>query len=50
MFSMWNMDKRQQAADYFADAIGTKEAKSLAAILKSCCYFFKARSPKPERA
>jgi hypothetical protein len=32
MFSMWNMDKRQQAADYFADAIGTKEAKSLAAI------------------
>ena len=32
MLSMWNMDKRQEAADYFAGEIGTKEAKSLAAI------------------
>ena len=32
MLSMWNMNMRQQAADYFADAIGTKEAKALAAI------------------
>lgn len=32
MLSMWNMNKRQQAADYFADAIGTKEARALAAI------------------
>lgn len=32
MLSMWNMNKRQEAADYFADAIGTKEARGLAAI------------------
>ena len=32
MLSMWNMNKRQQAADYFADTIGTKEARALAAI------------------
>ena len=32
MLSMWNMNKRQQAADYFADTIGTKEARALSAI------------------
>ncbi|MBM3708624.1 MAG: hypothetical protein FJW69_09880 [Actinobacteria bacterium] len=32
MLSMWNMNKKQQAADYFADIIGTKEARALAAI------------------
>jgi len=32
MLSMWNMNKKQQAADYFADTIGTKEARALAAI------------------
>jgi hypothetical protein len=32
MLSMWNMNKRQQAADYFADSIDTKEARALATI------------------
>jgi len=32
MLSMWNMNERQQAADYFAETIGTKEARALATI------------------
>lgn len=32
MLSMWNMNMREKAADYFADAIGTKEARDLATI------------------
>lgn len=32
MLSMWNMNMRQEAADYFADTIGTKEARDLATV------------------
>ncbi|MCL4415443.1 MAG: hypothetical protein M1365_01885 [Actinobacteria bacterium] len=32
MLSMWNMNMREKAAEYFADAIGTKEAADLATI------------------
>jgi len=32
MLSMWNMNMREEAADYFATAIGTKEARDLANI------------------
>jgi len=32
MLSMWNMNIREEAADYFATAIGTKEARDLANI------------------
>ena len=32
MLSMWNMNMREEAADYFADAIGTKEARDLAGV------------------
>jgi hypothetical protein len=32
MLSMWNMNMRSQAADYFSQAIGTREAEDLARI------------------
>jgi len=32
MLSLWNMNRREEAADYFADAIGTKEARDLAVV------------------
>ena len=32
MLSMWNMNMRQEAADYFAGSIGTKEAADLASL------------------
>jgi len=32
MLSMWNMNMREEAADYFATAIGTKEARDLAGV------------------
>jgi len=32
MLSMWNMNMREEAADYFATAIGTKGARDLATI------------------
>ena len=32
MLSMWNMNMREEAADYFATAIGTKEARDLATV------------------
>lgn len=33
LLSMWNMNMREEAADYFAAAIGTKEARDLAGVL-----------------
>jgi len=32
MLSMWNMNMKEEAADYFATAIGTKEARDLAGV------------------
>lgn len=32
MLSMWNMNIREEAADYFAHAIGTKEARDLSTL------------------
>jgi hypothetical protein len=32
MLSLWNMNKREEAAGYFATAIGTKEARDLAGV------------------
>lgn len=32
MLSMWNMNRQKEAADYFADVIGTKEARDLAGV------------------
>ncbi|MCL4378514.1 MAG: hypothetical protein M1409_09095 [Actinobacteria bacterium] len=32
MLSMWNMNMREEAANYFANTIGTKEARDLATI------------------
>ena len=32
LLSMWNMNMQEEAADYFADAIGTKEARDLATL------------------
>ena len=38
MLSIWNMNKREEAADYFAKAIGTKEAGDLASIFLKLDY------------
>jgi len=32
MLSLWNMNRREEAASYFATAIGTKEARDLAGV------------------
>ena len=32
MLSLWNMNMKEEAVDYFADAIGTKEARDLAGV------------------
>lgn len=32
MLSIWNMNRREKAADYFTRAIGTKEAGDLASV------------------
>jgi len=38
MLSMWNLNMQEEAADYFADAIGTKEARALSRVfLKLDC-------------
>ncbi len=42
MLSIWNMNKREEAADYFAKAIGTKEAADLASVFLKLDYL----SPK----
>ena len=38
MLSIWNMNKRDEAADYFARAIGTKEAGDLAFVFLKLDY------------
>ena len=38
MLSIWNMNRREEAADYFARAIGTKDAKDLAAVFLKLDY------------
>ena len=45
MLSLWNMDRRDEAADYFAQAIGTKEAGDLASVFLKLDYL----SPKELR-
>jgi len=32
MLSLWNMNRREEAVDYFATAVGTKEARDLAGV------------------
>ncbi len=38
MLSIWNMNRREEAADYFAKAIGTKDAKDLSAVFLKLDY------------
>ncbi len=38
MLSIWNMNRREEAAEYFARAIGTKDAKDLAAVFLKLDY------------
>ena len=38
MLSIWNMNRREEAVDYFASAIGTKDAKDLAAVFLKLDY------------
>jgi len=42
MLSMWNMNRREEAASYFAAAIGTKQSRDLATVLLKLDYI----SPK----
>ena len=42
MLSMWNMNMQEEAADYFADAIGTKAARDLSRLFLKLDYI----SPK----
>ena len=38
MLSIWNMNRREEAADYFTRAIGTKEAGDLASVFLKLDY------------
>ncbi|MBC8386610.1 MAG: hypothetical protein H8E13_00970 [Actinobacteria bacterium] len=38
MLSIWNMNRREEAADYFASAIGTKDAKDLSTVFLKLDY------------
>ena len=38
MLSIWNMNRREEAADYFANAIGTKDAKDLSTVFLKLDY------------
>lgn len=38
MLSIWNMNRREEAADYFAKAIGTKDAKDLSTVFLKLDY------------
>ena len=38
MLSIWNMNRREEAADYFAQAIGTKDAKDLSTVFLKLDY------------
>lgn len=42
MLSLWNMNRREEAADYFAREVDTKEAKNLASVFLKLDYL----SPK----
>jgi hypothetical protein len=38
MLSLWNMNRREEAANYFSTAIGTKEARDLAGVFLKLDY------------
>lgn len=38
MLSLWNMNRRDEAADYFAREVGTKEARDLASVFLKLDY------------
>ena len=38
MLSLWNMDRREESADYFSREVGTKEARDLASVFLKLDY------------